>query len=239
MRKVLKKVVDWVVDHDNKLVFVVLYISISLVLSITISLFWLLFAVLLHMGLEVIRQSKEKEGFRAVFLESLWETKVDFALVAFALWLVVYLDFIFGIAGLGVAARAGVHGASRAGRIGSRLARLTARFAAWQRVIRSILLSLDDVVNLARILHKGRSIKTKKQNESSIPKKACIEETPNANADQKRTSWSQKWTLGDYLGLGLLILFVLLVVSAPWFTNQSYVEIKNIILKEFDPFPKK
>jgi hypothetical protein len=226
----LKNFFNWVIDHDNKILFIILYIGISLVLSIAISLFWLLFAVLLHLGLEVIRQSRVKKGGRAIFLESLWETKVDFALVAFALWLAVYLDFIFGVAGLGAAARFGVQGASRAGRIGAWLARLTTRFAAWQRVVRSILISLDDVFNLARIVQKSRKIKSNK-------KKGSTEEVLPVTPDPTRTAWTMKWSFGDYLGMGLLSLFLLLVVFAPFLTQQSYADIKGIILEEFRPFP--
>ncbi|MBW6480905.1 MAG: hypothetical protein K0B37_15855 [Bacteroidales bacterium] len=226
----MKNFFNWVIDHDNKILFIILYIGISLVLSIAISLFWLLFAVLLHLGLEVIRQSKVKKGGRAIFLESLWETKVDFALVAFALWLAVYLDFIFGVAGLGAAGRIGVQGASRAGRIGGRLARLTTRFAAWQRVVRSILLSLDDVFNLARIVQKSRRMKNKN-------KMGTTEEVLTEIPEPTRTSWTMKWSFGDYLGMGLLILFLLLVIFAPFLTHHSYADIKGIILEEFSPFP--
>jgi hypothetical protein len=231
----LKNITRWIGEHDDKGLFIFLYIGISLILSIAISLFWLLIAVILHFGLEVIRQSKRKSGLRTIVLESLWETKVDFALVVFALCLAVYLDFIFGVAGLGAATRVGVHTASRAGRVGGRLARFTTRFAAWQRIIRSILISLDDVFNAARFVHKARKMRSAKQNSASkVPKPAqlaAIYEIPS------QSSWSQKWSWGDYVGVGLLVSFVLLVVLAPWIANMSYTQIVGIIGAEFHPFP--
>jgi hypothetical protein len=164
------------------------------------------------------------------FWKACGRPRVDFALVAFALWLAVYLDFIFGVAGLGAAARFGVQGASRAGRIGAWLARLTTRFAAWQRVVRSILLSLDDVFNLARIVQKSRRMKNKN-------KRGLTEEVLAEIPDPTKTSWTLKWSFGDYLGMALLILFLLLVIFAPFLTQQSYADIKGIILEEFRPFP--
>jgi hypothetical protein len=38
--KTLKSILDWINDHDNKIVFTISYIAVSLVLSVAISLFW-------------------------------------------------------------------------------------------------------------------------------------------------------------------------------------------------------
>lgn len=237
--KGLKNILKWIAEHDEKLLFIVLYILISLVLSIAVSLFWLLFAVLLHLGLELIRQSRIKTGKKTIFLESLWETKSDFALVAFALWLVVYLDFIFGVAGLGAAARAGAQGSSRLGRIGARLTNLVTRFAAWQRVVRSVLLALDDLLILTRIIHNSRRAKImKKYNETNdFENTPAPIPAPETKPDPYQSSWSQKWSFGDYFGLSMLILFLLLVLTAPWITGHTYAEIRGIIALEFNPFP--
>jgi hypothetical protein len=235
----LKNIFNWIAEHDEKLLFIFLYIVVSLVLSIAVSLFWLLFAVLLHLGLELIRQSRVKTGKKTIILESLWETKSDFALVAFALWLVVYLDFIFGVAGLGVAARAGVQSSSRLGRIGVRLTNFITRFAAWQRVIRSFLLALDDLLILARIIQNSRRAKIMKKYNENNGAEDTPEPTPTieTKSDPYQSSWSQKWSFGDYFGLGMLILFITLVLTAPWITGLSYAEIRGIIAVEFNPFP--
>lgn len=203
-------------------------------LSIAISLFWLVFAVMIHLGLELIRQQSKKQGAQTIILESLWETKVDFALVAFALCLAVYLDFIFGVAGLGAAARVGVQTGSRAGRVGGRLARLTSRFAAWQRIIRNILISLDDVLNAARFIQKARRARKNRK-----PNKSPAEELTISTTDPHptRSSWVQKWSAGDYIGGLLFVLFVLLVVLAPWIIDMPYSEVLSVIKTEFHPFP--
>ncbi|GEM_PF-696968 len=237
--KNLKNILDWIAEHDEKLLFIVLYIVISLVLSIAVSLFWLLFAVLLHLALELIRQSRVKTGKKTILLESLWETKSDFALVAFALWLVVYLDFIFGVAGLGAAARIGVQSSSRLGRIGARLANFVTRFAAWQRVVRSVMLALDDLLILTRIIQNSRRAKIMKKYHQNNGSEVSPDPSPapKTKPDPYQSSWSQKWTFGDYFGLGMLILFLLLVITAPWITGHTYAEIKGIITVEFRPFP--
>lgn len=237
--KGLKNILNWIAEHDEKLLFIVLYIIISLVLSIAVSLFWLLFAVLLHLGLELIRQSRVKTGKKTIILESLWETKSDFALVAFALWLVVYLDFIFGIAGLGAAARIGVQSSSRVGRIGARLANFVTRFAAWQRVVRSVLLALDDLLILGRIIQNSRRAKIMKKYDQKNGSDNTHESLPGKEreSDPYKSSWSQKWSSGDYFGLGMLALFLLLVITAPWITGHTYADIKEIISVEFNPFP--
>ncbi len=235
----MKNILNWIVEHDEKLLFIVLYIVISLVLSIAVSLFWLFFAVMLHLGLEIIRQSRNKTGKKTILLESLWETKSDFALVAFALWLVVYLDFIFGVAGLGAAARAGVQSSSRMGRIGARLANFVTRFAAWQRVIRSVLLAMDDLLILARIIQNSRRAKIMKKYDGINKNEETPPHTPApvTKPDPYQSSWSKKWTFGDYFGLGMLILFIALVLTAPWVTGHTYAEIREIIAVEFNPFP--
>ena len=64
------------------------------------------------------------------------------ALVLFAFVLALYFEVIAGAAGLG----GGVRVASQAG----------ARSAAWQRVLRGLLLSLDDVAQVARVAARGR-----------------------------------------------------------------------------------
>ena len=58
-----------------------------------------------------------------------------------------------------------------------------------------------------------------------------------SNEDPCQSSWSQKWSWGDVVGVGLLITFVLLVALAPWFINMPYAQILTIIGEEFHPFP--
>ena len=227
----LTKIINWIADHDNKKWFIVLYIGFSLVLSITISLFWLLLAVLVHFVFELIGQSKKKEGNQTILLESLWETKLDFALVIFALWLAVYLDFIFGVAGIGAAARIGAQTASRTGQVAGKATEVTVRFAAWNRVIRAILLSVDDVANAIKAVYQGKKPKKKKTERISenLPK----EEIRLKN----KSSWGYRWHTIDHVGVGLFIISLLLIVLAPILIDASYEKMKIILFEEFHPFP--
>ncbi len=228
----MRKAIDWITLHDSKRLFIVLYIGLSLVLSVAISLFWLLFAVLIHLVFELIAQSRRKEGFGNVLLESLWETKLDFALLMFALWLAVYLDFIFGVAGIGAMARGGAHAASRATQVGAGVARTGARFATLTRVIRGILLSVDDVANALRAYFVSR--KTKKGTKTGSQNESVTIEN---EAYPTKTSWSSKWGKIDIIGVAILVVFTLLIALAPLLIAVSWDELLQVIKWELRPLP--
>mgnify|MGYP005845606461 CR=1 FL=1 len=62
----------WVVHHDDKWLFVIFYVSLAVILSIWISLFWLLAVVAVHFGFELMRQSYLRSGFLPIMSEVLW-----------------------------------------------------------------------------------------------------------------------------------------------------------------------
>jgi hypothetical protein len=230
----VKSLISWITDHDNKTLFIVLYIGLSIVLSIAISLFWLLFVVLIHFAFELIKQSKVQSGDRNIFYESLWETKLDFALVVFALLLAVYLDFIFGVAGLGAAARGGTMAATRTGagaaNTGAKVVQVSTRFAAIQRAIRGIILSLDDVANAAKSFFQRKKPKSEKINN---PEKNIAGNQYAASG----SSWTSKWSVIDYIGIVLFAVSALLILLAPVLIGMSWAEIISIASEEFHPFP--
>ena len=198
-------------------------------MSIAVSLFWLLFAVLLHLALELIRQSARKHGVRHIVMESLWETKLDFALLVFALWLSVYLEFLFGVAGIGALARGGAQVSSRTASAGSTIVKTGARFAAWEGVLRSVLLTLDDVGIAIK------SIITKKKKKSDPDRTDVI---PTEQADvPDGNSWGRTWGIIDYIGVFLFCLTLIAIIFAPWLINVSWTRIIEIIIEEFHPFP--
>jgi hypothetical protein len=234
----VNKIINWVADHDNKKVFIVLYISISLVLSIAISLFWLLFAVLIHFLFEVVGQSHKRVNGKSVLLESLWETKLDFALVMFAWWLAIYLDFIFGVAGIGAAARVGAQTASRAGQVGGKAVEASARVAAWSRIIRAVLLSLDDIGNAVKAIYQSRTKKNQAIESTPVKPKEKLNLPNKTDALVNHTSsWFSKWNIVDYIGVVLFCLCFLLIVLAPVLIGVSLSEIIGITLNEFHPWP--
>lgn len=125
----------WIIDHDDSWLFIIAYIGLAVVLSIWISLFWLVAVVAVHLAFEVVRQKATHEQWTTIISQALWELKLDIALVLFALVVSLYMEVVLGVVGLQGVARAGA--ATQAGLRGG------ARFAAWQRIIRGVLLSVD------------------------------------------------------------------------------------------------
>jgi hypothetical protein len=138
---------DFVAHHDERWLFVALYIGLAVVLSIVLSLFWLVAVAGLHFALECARQAMHRQSRSDVVSHALWEIKLDIALVLIALALSLYMEVFLGILGVQSAARA-----TAASRIGIR----AARAAAWQRTIRGAVLIADDIVVAAtRLMRRG------------------------------------------------------------------------------------
>lgn len=202
----------WVVEHDEKLLFTVLYIGLAVVLSVWISLFWLLAVVSVHLVLELVRQSHRFSGARAVTLQALWELKLDVALVLMALVLALYMEMILGVAGLQGAARMGT------------ASRVLARFSGWERTIRGILLSADDAAQLARVAGTRRG-------RANAPRLAAELEADGS------TSWSRRWNRGAWLAMGLAIVCVALLLAAPLLTPHTPSSALEVLRRELRPFP--
>lgn len=196
----MKAVTDWIAAHDDSKVFAAIYISASLILSLTVSLFWLAACVAVHFLFEAIAASKN--GSKRVLRSALWGTKFDISLVLFSLWLAVYLDTIFGMVGLGVAAKTA--------------AQTAVRFGAWQKIVRIFLLSADDIVMVIKGFFGGRK---------------------SAGKPVKLSQPSSSVTLGDILAIGLGVLSVILVLSAPILIETPWGTVKSILLNEMHPWP--
>jgi hypothetical protein len=230
--------INWVLSHDEKIGFIFFYIGLSLILSLALGLFWLLLIVFLHWVLELVVHSYKSNNFFFALGNSFWEIKLDIGLVLMALWLAVYLDFIFGIAGLGVAARSVAQIGNHTLRSGSRLAgtssniaKTTVRFAGWQRIIRSSLLSLDDLVQIFRGIFKAKD------------KKADIKESTKScsypaekNQDSAINLWVGKWTNGDIASTAIIVVFASLLLMAPQMIGIPFDEVLQILIEELRPF---
>lgn len=90
---------EWIVNHDDSWVFIVLYIGLAVTLSIAISLFWLVAVVAAHAALEWYVHWREHPSIVHTAARVAWEIKLDMSLVLFALALGVYKEFVMGIAG--------------------------------------------------------------------------------------------------------------------------------------------
>ncbi len=244
----VKAVYDWVVTHDDSWLFIGLYVGLAVVLSIWISLFWLVAVVAVHFAFEVVRQNHLQPGFWGVLSRVLWELKLDFGLVLFAVVLALYMEVTLGLVGLGSAARAG-SAAARAGTVarvglleGSRLAAWLRvlgggqGIAALQRVLRGILLSLDDAAHVVRAVFSRRSRAQAAANPAAA-RMAGAGKAAQADTASEPTpgGWGGRWGAGDYIAIGLAVICVGLTVAAPWLTPHTADTMFETLAAEFHP----
>lgn len=145
-----QKLKSWVITHDEKTLFTILYIGLSVILSIYISLFWLVVIVAIHCIMEYI--SLKYKNTKNILFELFDHMKLDFALITFALFLSIYMEAVFGL----LIAKYGTRFAS---------------FIAYQNTFRAILMSLDDLAQAIKALF---SIKNKNKNPLEISKEEVL-----------------------------------------------------------------
>jgi len=231
---------EWIIEHDHKWLFVVSYVALAVVLSIAISLFWLVVVVAVHLTLELLRQYYLHHSGRLVLLQALWEVKLDIALVIFALALTLYMDAVLGILGIRSAAQLGGGMAGGAVRGG-------ARFVAWQRALRGFLLSVDDLIQVFRAFSRSAA---KRRRGGGSPAAGNTGEAvegrdaQGAKPEKERVEvhsprwgdWTGKWGVGDWLSVGLGIACVALMILAPLTTTTFHGAI-DTLLAELHPYP--
>jgi hypothetical protein len=205
----------WIEEHDHSWLFVGVYLGLAVILSVFVSLFWLAFMAGAHLLLECIRHYRPGWGARDILTHSLWEVKLDFALVLLALALVLYVDVVLGVLGIQSAARAAA--VTRAG------AKTVTRMAAWERYLRGFLVTIDEIVRISRaavLLRRGRPVRA-----------AAAEERGPVHP------WSREWGLGDRISLGLIAICILLIVATPLLTPYDWNRTLGALLSELQPFP--
>jgi hypothetical protein len=215
---------DFIANHDDRWLFVVLYIGLAVVLSMLLSLFWLVAVAGLHFGLEVLRQRSYREGMMDTATHAVWEIKLDVALVLLALAMSLYMDLFLGILGLQSATRA-----AAATRAGARVARA----AAWQRNLRAFVLLADDAfrvvqVGVTRLLRRQPAVV------------AVASGSPVSAAGTTPTgpgTWREGWSVGDRVTVALLAACALLIVSAPLLTDLTWSGATLTLLEQLRPFP--
>lgn len=197
------KILQWAVTHDDRWLFTGLYIGLSVILSIAISLFWLLAVVLAHAALEwlSLRNNDEDQKIAKIF----WHLKLDFGLVLFAICLGIYMEAVFGLVGLGAAARSG--------------AQISTRFVVWQRTVRGILLTLDDVAQVSRAAFTKKTGPDDPEPSAQLP------------------PWRLKWGAGDWISLTLLAVCLSLIVFSPVLLNQGVWNVFLVVAAEMHPWP--
>ena len=208
LRRRLARSRRWLLDHDNRVTFTIIYITLALVLSMAISMFWLVAVVAAHGVIEY--WSLGKQGIRDHRLgRTLWHIKLDIMLVLAALWLGLYIDLLFGIAGLGAAARTG--------------AQVSARVVAWQRTLRGVLLSVDEAALAAK---------------AALGRDKVHESPATSPRRHTRPPWQQRWSWGDRITVAAAALFATLIVLTPILTEHDLGEALAILAQDLHPWPK-
>lgn len=203
------RALHWIAEHDDSWLFIVLYVGLGLVLSMTISLFWLAAVVTAHGVLEWIAMGRQ--GIRDHRLgRVLWHLKLDIGLTLVALWLGLYLEVLFGLAGLGAAARAG--------------AQTAARTIAWQRAIRGVLMTADEAA------HVVKAVATRNGG-----KRPAAE--PAAEPADDRPPWRRPWSRGDKFAVIFTTTWAALILLAPVLTDHTVGSVLATLAADLHPWP--
>jgi hypothetical protein len=215
---------DFIAHHDDRWLFVVVYITLAVVLSIVLSLFWLVAVGALHFVLEYLRQTELRRDRADVLSHAMWEVKLDVALILLALALALYMDVILGVLGLQSAARAAA------------ATRIT-RFAAWERNLRAIVLLADDV---ARVIQIGYTRLLRRPAATIVLASVDGGEaavTAAGGGVSGPRSFRDPWTPGDRFTVALLGACILLILAAPVVTEHSWGGATVALLEQLHPFP--
>jgi hypothetical protein len=220
----------FVYQHDQRWLFVLAYLGLAVVLSMAVSLFWLVVVAGVHFLLECGRQTMlGRGGVRDVVSHALWEVKLDVGLVLLALVLALYMDVIFGILGLQSVARAGA--VARAG------VRLGSRAAAWERNIRTFLLTVDE---MARVVY-GVVMVRRGAREAGEPVpgrvKAAAAATKAMTPDPNLPPWRARWGIGDRIAISVLVMGLFMMVVAPLLTPHDVSGTVEVLREQLRPFP--
>jgi hypothetical protein len=202
----------WVAEHDDSWIFMVLYVGLALVLSMWISMFWLAAVVAAHALLEWYALGRQGvHDHRAGRV--LWHLKLDVGLVLVALWLGLYLDTLFGLVGLGAAARAG--------------AQTAARVVAWQRTIRGVLMTVDEAAHVV----KAVAVRNGGQRQRGA-------RTGAEEAVDDRPPWRQPWTRGDKFAVAFTALWAVLILLTPVITDHTISSALAVLATDLHPWPR-
>ncbi len=208
---------EWVIDHDDSWAFIIAYTALAVVLSLWISLFWLVAVAFLHGCLEWVRQSQLDRNPVGVVARITWELKLDLALVIFALGLSLYMDVLLGAIGLRAVGRAGIQGG--------------ARLAAWQGVLQGTLLTVDDAAQVVRMV-AGRKLRGGEDGDVE----------GGNESEGLRTIWGgwlEPWSRGDWFAMVFGFVCTLLIVLAPMLTDHTASSVITTLMAELHPWPSK
>jgi hypothetical protein len=231
-----------IVNHDQSRAFNVLYISLALILSVFVSLFWLVLIVGIHFTLELIRQHHYcSESIRKVFGRSFWQLKLDLSFIAFSFAVDAYMGVLLGVAGLGnISSLRGIEEAE----ISS-----GARLGGYERAIRGVMLSSDDIARTTTAAigfkNDARDNRSDTLSESDDAVKDDVATLGMHDSEQpmvqelapKDANLQVRWSRKDYATVAFGITCICLLFLTPWLIGMTYDELLQIIMKELQPFP--
>ncbi|RRR67041.1 MAG: hypothetical protein EI684_19700 [Candidatus Viridilinea halotolerans] len=225
-----QRIQQWIMEHDDSTLFNVLYIGLALVLSIAFGLFWLVAVVGVHAMLEVFRQYKRGGSWGFAITEMIWELKLDLALILFAFVLAIYLEYIFGLAGLAAGSRVAAQSAGR-------VTQASNRAIMWQRLIRGFFLSLDDIgLALRAVFARMRGKQPPVPAENA--KLAAADATAVASDEPVQSSWRSSYSRGTKATLGFAGCCLALLLVAPPIIGSTYAEVLTVLREELRPLPE-
>jgi hypothetical protein len=241
-----QKVYQWITEHDNQKVFIIGYIGLALVLSTFISLFWLIFVVIIHSIFEYIKYKSMGNSLRVTFINMCWELKMDFALILFAFVIHLYIGFILGIAGLSGLAKT----STATTKIVADCAKTTqtaTKFMVIKRSLRAGLLMLDEAVfairgflfNRKRKLNRSCYRKPDQQlTREAAEKEILAQHNPLVEPNPLNNLKYRSLTSIDKIALILGLASLTLIILAPFITeHDTYKLVINEIIAELRPFP--
>ncbi|NWF95190.1 MAG: hypothetical protein HXY34_03525 [Candidatus Thorarchaeota archaeon] len=216
-----------VLNHDESRKFSIAYILAAVVLSIVISLFWLVAVVAVHFALDMVKNYHDTSSLVQSTKDSAYALKLDISFIFFALAASVYLNVMFGVAGVARSARL-----SRLPRAGTQVSQALGEEAlGFQRVIKGVMMSADDVAQCAKGAARLKSgINFNPENPLYSATGFVAEAQHNPSSDCRRSK-------GDIASILLGVICIGLLILAPVLTGIDYLSILEMLADELQPFP--
>jgi len=232
----------WIVLHDRSVLFALAYVSLTILLSVYVSYFWLVALVGLHLALEWLKKGYlgyEPGLHRTAW--TFWDTKFDIALIFLALTLLSYTGVGAGVAGAQSATRVGLMG-GKFSALWARIAPLLARFARLSVVLRAMGIRAVDLFFSARVIlfRKADMARASKQEaflEREPPGDANLNLPEDAREIPAHLPWQR--ALGGYgwFAVMLVVVNTVAVLLAPVVTEHTYPSLLETLAVKFHPWP--
>lgn len=218
----------WVDRHDDTWLFTIIYVSLAVSLSISISLFWLFVVGLGHGALEWYALSRAGVRGRLNKIKMiLWHQRLDMVVILFALWIGVYMTAIFGALGLNAATRA--TSATRA----TTAARATS--SRLHDIINTLSIVIDDIVMVLKgFARRGPAAKVPVIESSAVD---AASRSRQAEAPSVTEQPKSRMGTADKILFASASLLLITLILAPLMTPHSPTEVLQLLANNLHPWP--